>query len=70
MNKFYGSALYCVRVTKPNGEFYFVTGYRPFGSAICLYEIGSARKEANAINAHSLLKAEVVPVTLSFGEPL
>ena len=69
MNKFYGPALYCVRVTKPNGEFYFVTGYRR-RTGIRLYEIGSARKEANAINARGVFKAEVVPVTLSFGEPL
>ena len=69
MDKFYGPALYCVRVTRPKGEFFFLTGYLQ-RTGIRLYEIGSARKVANAINARGVHKAEVVPVTLSFGEPL
>lgn len=69
MNKFYGPALYCVRVTKPNGEFYFVTDYKR-STGISLYEVAAARRVANAINKLVVFKAEVVPVTLSFGEPL
>ena len=56
-------------MTRPKGEFFFLTGYLQ-RTGIRLYEIGSARKVANAINARGVHKAEVVPVTLSFGEPL
>lgn len=69
MDEFYGPALYAVRVTKPNGQFYFTTGYKR-RTGIRLYEVAAARREANAINKFGVFKAEVVPVTLTFGEAM
>lgn len=71
MSAVYGPALYAIRVTRPDGGVYFKKGYQN-RTGIRLYELGPARREANSINSrpHGTYKAEVVPVSLSFGEPV
>ena len=65
----YGPALYAVRLTKPNGDVVFKRGCGN-RTGIRLYELRAARAEATIINKIGYNKADVVPVSLSFGEPV